>query len=146
VLYQAAKDGYSWVRKYVRSTTILNDFKEPDDFLDKTTKQVNVSLDQLQKEIARLDLHMTHLESRRVIWLRLLSILFGVLLCSTLEINAFLQMDQVMPRSLSKLLQEPLMFVSSSGILLTGVGAGMGAPFWHDFIDSLRAAKDKFTK
>ncbi len=81
----------------------------------------------MRKDLSVLDLRMTDLEETRVTRLRLCSMFFGLVGAALLGINAF-----------SLLGYNDL---GAAGVALTGLGAGMGAPFWQDFLDSLTKAK-----
>lgn len=123
-------------------------YPSPAKYIDSSTKTVktDVTAHDLQTALLRLDLRLTNLEKNRVIWLRIWGVVFGVGLCMALQVNAFLQLEPIMPVPLKRYLQTPMGFFPSPGILLTGVGAGMGAPFWQDFLDKLKNARTRIVK
>jgi len=99
----------------------------------------------LKMNIIRLDLRLVGREGHRVMLLRLWSVMFGILVSALLGIDAFRLLDPVTPKTVTELFGGkvgPL----SPGILLTGLGAGLGSSFWHDFLDRLTSAKEKSAK
>lgn len=57
----------------------------------------------LKMNIIRLDLRLVGLEGRRIIWLRFWSVVFGILVSTVLGIDAFLLLDPVTPKTITKL-------------------------------------------
>jgi len=99
----------------------------------------------LKMNIIRLDLELVGREGNRIMLIRLWSVMFGILVSALLGIDAFRLLDPVTPKMVTELFRwevGPL----SPGILLTGLGAGLGSSFWHDFLDRLTSAKEKSAK
>lgn len=104
--------------------------------------QVNMAL--IRDNLITLDTRMRALEACRISRLRLGSMLLGVIVAWLLQADAFQYLGPVgvhAPTAGSASHVGPTTF----GVLLTGLGAGMGAPFWQDFLDTLTKYKDKLT-
>ena len=99
----------------------------------------------LKMNIISLDLRLVGREGNRIMLLRLWSVLFGILVSALLGIDAFRLLDPVTPKMVTELFGGKVGPVSP-GILLTGLGAGLGSSFWHDFLDRLTNAKEKSAK
>lgn len=99
----------------------------------------------LKMNIIRLDLRLVGQEGNRIMLIRLWSVMFGILVSALLGIDAFRLLDPVTPKMVTALFRWEVGPVSP-GILLTGLGAGLGSSFWHDFLDRLTNAKEKSAK
>lgn len=98
--------------------------------------QVNMAM--IRDNLITLDTRMRALEACRISRLRLGSMLLGVVVAWILQADAFQYLGAVGIHASSATTK-----VTSFGVLLTGLGAGMGAPFWQDFLDTLTKYKDK---
>lgn len=99
----------------------------------------------LKMNIIRLDLRLVGREGNRIMLLRLWSVIFGILVSALLGIDAFRLLDPVTPKMVSELFRWEVGWLTP-GILLTGLGAGLGSSFWHDFLDRLTNAKERAAK
>jgi hypothetical protein len=120
-----------------------SDLPEPEGKPDPSdkTKVTPLTVGELQQSLILLDLRMDEWEGRRVNWLRSWSMFFGIAIAGVFKINAFFLLAPMIPADEMK-----EMLAGNLGIFLTGLGAGMGAPFWQDFLDALTSAKAKVAK
>jgi len=142
-LYRIASENESiWLRSPT-DVTPTQDLFNPLAPVDVTIPgQVNMAV--IRDNLITLDTRMRSLESCRISRLRLGSMVLGVGVAWLLQADAFQYLGPIgvhAPSAGGAAEVGPTKF----GVLLTGLGAGMGAPFWQDFLDTLTKYKDKVT-
>lgn len=138
-LYRIASENDSvWLRSPT-DVSPAHDLFNPLSPVDVTIPgQVNMAV--IRDNLITIDSRMRALEACRVSRLRLGSMVLGVGVAWLLKADAFQFLGAVGIHA-APAPPGPTTF----GVLLTGLGAGMGAPFWQDFLDTLTKYKDKLT-
>lgn len=83
-------------------------------------------------------------EKKRIVILRVLSAIIGVLISYIIQIDSFALLSGLFSIETAKTFSTPLGHYG--GILLTGLAASAGSSFWHDQLAKVRAAKTLIPK
>lgn len=79
-------------------------------------------------------------EKKRIVFLRILSAIIGVVIAKGLQLDSFTMLSNLLPKGTTDI------FLTQGGhyggILLTGLAASAGSSFWHDQLAKVRAVKE----
>lgn len=79
-------------------------------------------------------------ERQRIVLLRIISALVGILAAVLLRIDTFDILGVLFPANVQALLTQPNAQIG--GMLITGLAASAGSSFWHDMLGRVRNLKD----